>query len=294
MQHTRYEYGGDEYLLVVFSEAMDLTVNFRLLAICREIEQRQLSGVIEVCPANASYLVHFAPEKVHPDELIRYLKEIENEVVSADTLSSRLVDIPVLFDDPWTNECAKRFSDRHQDPSVSNLEYLMRLNGYESKEAFIDAYCDRPFWISMVGFVPGTAWCYRMCPPGEAIQAPKYIRPRTDTPERAVAHAGVFLCIYPVQGPGGYQMIGISAVPVYDPEERLPDLKGRYILARPGDRWQFRPINMEEYETIRHQVETATYRYKIIEQEFHPKKYIADPVSYLQKLDRDATHAQRA
>ncbi len=294
MKNTRYEYGGDEYLLVVFSESMDLTVNFRLLAICREIEQRQLSGVIEVCPANTSYLVHFAPEQIHPDELIRYLKDIEKEVVSADTLSSRLVDIPVLFDDPWTNECAKRFSDRHQDPSVSNLEYLMRLNGYESKEEFIAAYCDRPFWISMVGFVPGTAWCYRMCPPRDAIQAPKYIRPRTDTPERAVAHAGVFLCIYPVQGPGGYQMIGISAVPVYDPEEILPDLKGRYILARPGDRWQFRPIHMEEYENIRSQVEQATYRYKIIEQEFHPNEYIADPVSYLQKLDRDAIHAQGA
>ena len=288
MSETRYDYGGDEYVLVVFSEAMDLAVNFKLLSICREIERRTVPGVIEVCPANASYLVHFRPEAVHPDRLIGTLKDIEREIESAETLPSRLVDIPVLFDDPWTRECAKRFGDRHQDPSVSNLEYLMRVNGYTSKEEFITAYCDRPYWISMVGFVPGTAWCYRMCPPDQAIQAPKYIRPRTDTPERAVAHAGVFLCIYPVQGPGGYQMIGMSAVPVYDPEERLADLEGRLILAAAGDRWQFRPIDLDEYNDIRVQVEDGSYRYRIVEQDFQPRRYLDDPAAYLKRLQEEA------
>jgi allophanate hydrolase subunit 1 len=212
-------------------------------------------------------------------------------VQHTDALRSRIVDIPVLFDDPWTQECAQRFADRHQDPSVSNLEYLMRINGYSSKEEFITAYCDRPYWISMVGFVPGTAWCYRMVSPDRAIQAPKYIRPRTDTPERAVAHGGVFLCIYPVRGPGGYQMIGMSAVPVYDPEERLPDLRGRYILAEAGDRWKFRPIDMDEYNDIQAKVEARTYRYRIIDQEFRPSLYLQDPDRYLQRLQREADEA---
>ena len=290
MPETRYEYGGDEYLLVVFDEAMDLANNFKLLAICKEIRQRQVPGLIEVCPANASYLVHFQPEVIHPDQLIRDLKDIEQTVQQAESLRSRLVDIPVLFDDPWTKECARRFADRQQDPSVSNLEYLMRVNGYSSKEEFITAYCDRPYWISMVGFVPGTAWCYRMCPPEQAIQAPKYIRPRTDTPERAVAHAGVFLCIYPVRGPGGYQMVGMSAVPVYDPEEHMLDLRGRYILAEAGDRWKFRPIDMDEYTDIRADVEAGTYRYRMIEQDFSPGAYLRDPSTYLQRLQTEAEH----
>ena len=104
MSETRYDYGGDEYVLVVFSEAMELAVNFNLLSICREIERRAVPGVIEVCPANASYLVHFRPETVHPDRLIATLRDIEREIESAETLPSRLVDIPVLFDDPWTRE----------------------------------------------------------------------------------------------------------------------------------------------------------------------------------------------
>jgi urea carboxylase len=294
MFDTRYDYGGDEYILVIFNEAMDLETNFKILAVRQEIQRRDILGVIETCPANASYLVHFRPEVIHPARLIRELKDIENTVQHSGTLRSRLVDIPVLFDDPWTQECAQRFADRHQDPSVSNLEYLMRINGYSSKEEFITAYCDRPYWISMVGFVPGTAWCYRMVSPDRAIQAPKYIRPRTDTPERAVAHGGVFLCIYPVRGPGGYQMIGMSAVPVYDPEERLPDLRGRYILAEAGDRWKFRPIDMDEYNDIQAEVEARTYRYHIIEQKFRPSLYLQDPDRYLQRLQQEADEADHA
>jgi urea carboxylase len=294
MFDTRYDYGGDEYILVIFNEAMDLEINFKILAVRQEIQRRNIPGVIETCPANASYMVHFHPEVIHPDRLIRELKDIEQSVQHSGALHSRLVNIPVLFDDPWTRECAQQFGDRHQDPSVSNLEYLMRINGYSSKEEFITAYCDRPYWISMVGFVPGTAWCYRMVSPDRAIQAPKYIRPRTDTPERAVAHGGVFLCIYPVRGPGGYQMIGMSAVPVYDPEERLPDLRGRYILAEAGDRWKFCPIDMDEYNDIQAKVEARTYRYRIIDQEFRPRLYLQDPDRYLHRLQDEADKAAHA
>ena len=290
MPITRYDYGGDEYILVIFDEAMDLETNFKILAVRQEIQRRNIPGVIETCPANASYMVHFRPEIIHPNHLIRELKDIEQSIQHSDALRSRLVDIPVLFDDPWTRECAQRFGDRHQDPSVSNLEYLMRINGYSSKDEFITAYCDRPYWISMVGFVPGTAWCYRMVSPDRAIQAPKYVRPRTDTPERAVAHGGVFLCIYPVRGPGGYQMIGMSAVPVYDPEERLPDLRERYILAEAGDRWKFRPIDMDEYNDIQAQVEARMYRYRIVDQEFRPSLYLQGPDHYLQRLQDEAVH----
>jgi urea carboxylase len=75
MPETRYDYGGDEYILVVFDEAMDLAANFKILAVCQEIKRRGVPGVIETCPANASYLVHFRPEVVHPDQLIRELKD---------------------------------------------------------------------------------------------------------------------------------------------------------------------------------------------------------------------------
>jgi urea carboxylase len=285
---SRYEFGGDEYLFVDLSVEMSLEVNFKVLSLCLEIERQAIPGVIEVCPANASYLVHFRPEEIHPRKLVEHLKEAERAAEHLDVIRSRLVDIPVLYDDPWSKECAARFADRHQDPSVTNLEYLMRVNGFKTKEEFIAAHSGAPYWISMVGFVPGTAWGFQMVPRERAIQAPKYIRPRTDTPERTVAHAGVFMAIYPVQGPGGYQLLGMTPVPVYDPTGGLEDLRERYILARAGDRWKLRPIDLAEFEAVRAQVEAGTYRYRIVEQEFVPADYFRDPRGYLEALQAEA------
>ena len=161
---VRYDFGGDEYIFVDFDIEMSLEVNFKILSICQEIERERIPGVIEVCPGNASYLMHYRPEEADPDQLIKQLRDLEHQAEHITTISSRMVDIPVLYDDPWTKECARQFAERHQDPSVTNLEYLMRINGFSDKQEFIEAHSGRPYWISMVGFVPGTAWGYQMVP----------------------------------------------------------------------------------------------------------------------------------
>jgi urea carboxylase len=285
---TRYDFGGDEYIFVDFDIEMSLEVNFKVQSICQEIERQRIPGVVEVCPGNASYLLHYRPEEIDPHLLVKELRALEGSASHISSLSSRLVDIPVLYDDPWSTECAKQFGDRHQDPSVTNLEFLMRINGFTSKEEFIAAHSGRPYWITMIGFVPGTAWGYQMVPRERAIQAPKYVRPRTDTPERTVSHGGVFLAIYPVRGPGGYQLMGQTPLPLYDPEGRLTDLRETRILAMPGDRWKLRPIDLDEFQAIRTEVDNGTYRYRIVEQEFQPARYFEDPENYLSRLEQAA------
>jgi len=267
---------------------MSLEMNFKALSICQEIERQRIPGVVEACPGNISYLVHYRPEQIHPERLVKALRELEHKTEQVGAISSRLIDVPVLYDDPWTKECARRFADRHQDASVTNLEFVMRLNGFTSKQDFVAAHSSAPWWVAMVCFVPGAAACFQMVPRERAIQAPKYVRPRTDTPERAVSLGGVFLAIYPVRGPGGYQLIGMTPVPVYEPEGKLVDLRETRILARAGDRWKLRPIDMSEFESIRAEVEASTYRYKIVEQEFRPAEYLADPEPYLKRLTEEA------
>lgn len=285
---SRYEYGGDEYIFVEFDMELSLETNFKVLSVCQEIERQCVPGVIEVCPAITSYLVHYRPEEIHPRRLVQHLRELEHKAQQIHSLPSRLVDIPVLYDDPWTKECAKRFSDRHQDPSVTNLEFLMRINGFSTKEEFVAVHSGTQYWVVAIGFVPGTAAAYQMVRRDRAIQAPKYVRPRTDTPERAVSHGGVCLAIYPVRGPGGYQLMGMTPVPLYDPNPKLVDLRERYILAQAADRWKLRPIEMDEFQAIRDEVEAATYRYKIVKQEFKPAEYFQDPDGYLKRLQAEA------
>lgn len=261
---TRYEYGGDEFVFVQLSEEMSLEANFKGMAITRELKQRELPGIVDICPANASYMVRVDPDVLHPEELIKELKDIEQKMADLDhiTIASRLVDVPVLFEDPWTHEAVMRFRDRHQDPESTDLEYSARVNGYDSKEAFIEAITSAPFLVSMIGFVPGLPWCFQMVAREKQIEVPKYVRPRTFTPERTFGFGGAFAVIYPVQGAGGYQMYGIAPAPIYQKEQTLPDFRDSMVFPQQGDIFRYRSITREEYDQIRSEVENGTFVYR--------------------------------
>ncbi|RJS50165.1 carboxyltransferase domain-containing protein [Bacillus sp. PK3_68] len=281
---TRYEHGGDEFVFVELAEAMDSEANFRGGAITQKLRERQLNGVLDICPSNASYMVRVDPEILHPSELIGILKQIESEVTLDVEINSRAVDIPILFEDPWTNEAVMKSRDRHQDPESTDIEYAARINGFHSKEEFIHALTSYPFLISMIGFVPGLPFCIQMVNREQQIEVPKYVRPRTYTPERAFGFGGAFACIYPVQGAGGYQLFGIAAAPVFDRDQKLPDFKDSMVFPRQGDIFRYRSIDREEYEHIRKEVEGGTFRYKIANITYTPQEVIEGPKGFSERV----------
>ena len=87
----------------------------------------------------------------------------------------------------------------------------------------------------MVGFVAGLPFLYQMVPRDRQLEVPKYVRPRTDTPALTIGHGGCFGCIYSVRGAGGYQMFGITPVPIYDPRAGRRVLQGRRHRQVHGD-----------------------------------------------------------
>lgn len=289
---TRYEYGGDEFVFVQLSEEMSLEANFKGMAITRELKQRELPGIVDICPANASYMVRVDPDVLHPEELIKELKDIEQKMTDLDhiTIASRLVDVPVLFEDPWTHEAVMRFRDRHQDPESTDLEYSARVNGYDSKEAFIEAITSAPFLVSMIGFVPGLPWCFQMVAREKQIEVPKYVRPRTFTPERTFGFGGAFAVIYPVQGAGGYQMYGIAPAPIYQKEQTLPDFRDSMVFPQQGDIFRYRSITREEYDQIRSEVENGTFVYRKKDFSFTPQEVLEDPDAFSEMVLRRLYH----
>ena len=247
MSAVRYSFGGDEHVFVEISEEMSLEAFFKGMAICTELQRRALPGVTEVCPANASYLVRFDPDVIAPDTMLAKLKEIEAQVGSADLeLKTRIVEIPVLYNDPWTRETLMRFRERHQDPNSTDIEYAARINGYASVDDFVAAHSGAPWFVSMVGFVAGLPFLFQMVERAKQIEVPKYLRPRTDTPKLTVGIGGCFGCIYSVRGAGGYQMFGITPAPIYDPAQKLPYLKDFMVFFRPGDIVKWKPITRAE------------------------------------------------
>ena len=287
LPNARYTFGGDEHVFVEISESMSLPAFFKGMAICTELKKRALAGVTEICPANASYQVRFEPDIISPETMVRSLQDIETQIGDAATeLQTRIIEVPVLYNDPWTNETMMRFRERHQDPSSTDLEYAARINHFKSVDAFIEAHSASPWFVSMVGFVAGLPFLFQMVEQKRQLEVPKYLIPRTDTPKLTLGHGGCFSCIYSVRGAGGYQMFGVTPAPIFDPNQNLPYLKNFMVFFKPGDIVKWKPIDRGEYDRIVKKVEEGTYELPMRPVTFSLPDFLASPDSYNQKLLR--------
>lgn len=280
---TRYTWGGDEFLFVELDPAMSLQANFVANAIAQRLEDASLDGIVEICPANASLLLRFDPDVLAPSDLEARVRSLEADVVAAHEheLRTRIIEVPVWFDDPYTNEVAMRFRDGfHQDPSGNDLDYAAAVTGCVDTAEFIRRYHESPWLVTMVGFVAGLPFLYQLVERERQLVVPKYLSPRTDTHPLTLGHGGCFGALYSVRGAGGYQMFGMLAAPIYDPEQRLPDFAEFSVLFKPGDVVKYRSIDEAEYREIRGQVEAGTYRYRQAPVTFDVTAALADPDGY--------------
>jgi urea carboxylase len=271
---------------------MSLEAYFKAMAMSTALAAEKLDGVVDICPANASLLIRFDPDVLPPRRLEEVVHRIEDTVEDAPSLSiqTRILEVPVWYDDPFTNETGARFRDRHQRPEGNDLEFAAIENGLDSVEAFIEAHSSSPWITSMVGFVAGLPFLFQMVDQEHQLEVPKYIRPRTDTPALTVGYGGCFSCIYSVRGAGGYQMFGVTPAPIYDPAQKLADFADFMVFFRPGDIVKFRPIDQQEYNDILGEVEAGTYRFRQAPVDFALEDYQADPEAYKATL-LEALHA---
>ncbi|MEM9223873.1 MAG: carboxyltransferase domain-containing protein [Pseudomonadota bacterium] len=282
---ARYSYGGDEQIFVEVDEAMSLDAFFKSLAITNAVREAAIDGVTEICPANASFQIGLDPDKIAPDALMARLKDMESAADSAESrLNTRIIEIPVYYQDPWTHETLMRFRERHQDPSGTDIEYAARINGFSSVDDFIKAHAGSPWFVSMVGFVAGLPFLYQMVDRERQIEVPKYLRPRTDTPKLTVGYGGCFSCLYSVRGAGGYQMFGITPMPIFDPTQTAPYLKEFMVFFRPGDMVKFTPIDRAAYDDIAADVEAQRWTPKMTDVTFDLTDFNKDIDGYNAKL----------
>lgn len=281
----RYTFGGDEHIFVEVDEAMSLEAFFTSLSMTNAVRDAKIKGVTEICPANASFQIKFNPDEIHPNDLLAELKRIEQTADAADaTLNTRIIEIPVFYQDPWTHEMLMRFRQRHQDPNATDIEYAAQINGYDSVEAFIKAHSGAPWFVSMVGFVSGLPFLYQMVDRDRQIQVPKYLRPRIDTPKLTVGYGGCFSCIYSVRGAGGYQMFGITPMPIFDPEQKASYLEDFMVFFKPGDIVKWKPISRGEYDADVTAVEAGTFMPRMADVVFSLDDFNADIDSSNAKL----------
>ena len=284
---ARYTWGGDEFLFVEVSEAMSLPANFKVMSIAGRLSEAQLSGIVDICPANASLLVRFDPDVLPPEQLETAVRDIERDLMNHQerALETRIIEVPVWYEDPFTAEVAQRFREGfHQEPGGSDIDYAAKVNHLEGAAEFIQRHHEQPWLVSMVGFVAGLPFLFQLVDRDKQLEVPKYLSPRTDTPKLTVGHGGCFGCIYSVRGAGGYQMFGVAAAPIFDPAQSLEDFADFMVFFRPGDIVKFKPVNEAEYNAIQADISAGTFRYRQAPVTFELSKALADPEAYNREL----------
>jgi urea carboxylase len=282
---TRYSFGGDEHIFVEIDEEMSLDAFFKSLSMTNAVRDSRIKGVTEICPANASLQIRFDPDVISPNDMLAELKRLESAADKADpTLKTRIIEIPVYYNDPWTHETLMRFRERHQEPTSTDLEYAAKINDYGSVDDLVNAHSGTPWFVSMVGFVAGLPFMYQMVERSRQIEVPKYLRPRTDTPKLTVGHGGCFGCIYSVRGAGGYQMFGITPMPIYDPKQEVSYLRDFMIFFKPGDIVKFKPVGRDGYNAAIEEVERGRFEPPIRPVTFSLNGFHADPASTNAKI----------
>ncbi|KAB7706614.1 carboxyltransferase domain-containing protein [Bacillus aerolatus] len=284
---TRFDFCGDEYIYAEISKDMRIESNFKAISITNELRNRDIPGMIEIYPGNASYLIRYDPNEISPYHLLDYLQEIDQQKSDRSELnfSSRIIEIPVWYNDTITEKTMKKYQHLQPEAGGDDFTFVMKANGFTDKDAFISAHSSTPYFITSLGFKPGTAWGFPLGVRNDkVIQAPKYKSPRAYTPGEAVGVGGAFTVVYPTESTGSYQLIGLSAVPVYDPGQSLSVFHDSFFLAKPGDLWKYRPITEAEFYNIREEVKKRTYEYKIKPVQFSVEQYDEKGTTYISQL----------
>lgn len=258
---------GDSYLAVEFGDEADLVLNFRVLALQDALQQAALPGVIEIIPSFRELGIVFDRFDTDFDTLKDAVDAIQKTVADVKTLPSRLVELPVWYDDPWSADLAKRFNVQ------KNIDFVAEANAISVDEV-INRHTGTDYWVVCVGFTPG---CYFSIPldASKWLKSPKYKTPRSYTPARLIALAGFSTGAYPVASPGGYQVIGRLAVNIYEPNSKSPVFPDDGVLLQAGDRLRYYNVGALEYEDIWNAAQDGTFQYRITQETFDVEAYLA-------------------
>lgn len=214
---------GDTAFSMEFGKEIDRAVTARVIALYKKVGEEAVEGVLEMIPAFRSLLVLFDPERIHPqdlqDRLLRLLDETE-----FDHLTGRRWRLPVCYG----GECGPDLAEVARDTGLSEDE-VWQLHAGQS------------YFVYMIGFLPGYPYMGDIVEP---IRVPRRPNPRIRVPRGSVAIAQAMTAIYSLESPGGWQLIGRTPVPLFDPKAE------RAVLLSPGDTVTFEPISARDFVAI--------------------------------------------
>ncbi len=247
-----YRQAGDNYLLVEYGPlVLDLNLRFRAHALMEWVKRQGISGIIDLTPGIRSLQLHYDSKVIRQAELVELLKKAEDELPDVEEMEvpSRIVHLPLSWDDPSTRLAIDKYmqSVRPDAPwCPSNIEFIRRINGLESIQDVRDVVFNASYLVMGLGDVYLGAPVATPVDPRHRLVTTKYNPARTWTPENAVGIGGAYMCVYGMEGPGGYQFVG-RTVQMWNRYRATKDFKeGKQWLLRFFDQIRFYEVSQEE------------------------------------------------
>lgn len=300
-----YRGAGDDYLLVEYGPlVLDLNLRFRVHALMTAMEKLALPGVWDLTPGIRSLQIHFDSRVLPLSQLMGELQRVERDLppVEEMVVPTRIVHLPLSWEDESTLEAIRKYmqSVRADAPwCPSNIEFIRRINGLDSIEEVKRIVFDASYLVMGLGDVYLGAPVATPLDPRHRLVTTKYNPARTWTPENAVGIGGAYLCVYGMEGPGGYQFVG-RTIQMWNrfrtSKEFLP---GKPWLLRFFDQIRFYPVSAEELLQMRRDFPYGRFSPKIEEGEFRLKDYqqfltsIAEEAAAFKSTQQAAFEAER-
>jgi len=290
---------GDRYLLVEYGpNVLDLNLRFRVHALEQQLRAASLPGIIDITPGVRSMHIHY-DACLRREELLEALDACERRIPDLDdiTVESRVVHLPLSWDDPATQLAIRKYmqSVRPDAPwCPSNIEFIRRINGLISIDDVYRIVFGASYLVLGLGDVYLGAPVATPVDPRHRLVTTKYNPARTWTAENSVGIGGAYLCVYGMEGPGGYQFVGrtLQMWNTFRSTREFP--AGTPWLLRFFDELRFYPVSAEELVEIREAFPRGRYPLRIEPRQFRLREYHAFLKSIKSEAEAFKKHQQAA
>ncbi|NLH79744.1 MAG: carboxyltransferase domain-containing protein, partial [Phyllobacteriaceae bacterium] len=300
-----YRRSGDENLLVEYGPMiLDVGLRMRVHLLAAAIRAAGLPGLVDLTPGIRSLQIHYDPSRLSRTRLLDALAEIEAGLPSTERMvvPSRIVHLPLSWNDPQAVLAMRKYQElvRPDAPwCPSNIEFIRRINGLDDEAAVQKIIFDASYLVLGLGDVYLGAPVATPVDPRHRLVTTKYNPARTWTPENAVGIGGAYMCVYGMEGPGGYQLFG-RTIQMWNSWRTTPEFApGSPWLLRFFDQILFFPVSADELLEARAAFPHGAYPLKIEETEFSYAGYEAflarekDGISTFEARRRAAFEAER-
>jgi urea carboxylase len=274
-----YRRAGDKYLLIEYGPlVLDLNLRFRVHALMTRLRVEAIPGILDLTPGIRSLQVHYDSRALPLSQLMDRLLAAERQLPAIGDMEvpARIVNLPLSWDDAATRLAIEKYmqSVRPDAPwCPSNIEFIRRINGLESIEEVKRIVFDASYLVLGLGDVYLGAPVATPMDPRHRLVTTKYNPARTWTPENAVGIGGAYMCVYGMEGPGGYQFVG-RTLQMWNRWRQTADFTdGKPWLLRFFDQVRFYPVSAEELLKIREDFPLGRYQPRIEETSFRLADY---------------------